>query len=244
MKEKELKVKKQIPKKEKTCKVLWIIFTVILIIMIFFRYIYMPLLTSGNKAITKATLNVALALVDDSVEYTNDKGETHKYFISIDNSYFKKKSKTESGTPIIIKRQEKDGSMTKLKNVDLIGGKKEDVNEMLGVLGKFVNSGSEKLGFTVVKKNEKLSPDIPWLDTFSRVSRDIFIFYCIFFVIFSVFTYYQIWSRHYDEKQEALKEASELDIRYQKGISREEANVKRKPKKMTKKQMREIRKKK
>ena len=248
MEEKKTKVKKEIPKKEKVAKILWIIFTVILALMIFFRFIGPSLVTSGNKTAVKVVANIAFKFVDESVEYTNVKGESHKYYLTLDNSYFKKNSKTE--TPIIIEREEKDGSRTKFSDENFTPEKDEDFgDERFAVIARFANSLSEKFGFELYdldnmnSDTEEDSPLTKKLELLKRITFDVFVFYTLFYIIFSIYAYYQIWSRKYDEKLELENQVKALNEEYQKGVSKEQAEINRRPKKLTKKQKREMNKK-
>ncbi len=246
MKEKALKVKKEIPKKEKVAKILWIVFTVILALMIFFRFIAPSMLVSGNRTAVRAVANIAFSIMDESIEYTNEKGETHKYYISLDNDYFKKGSK--STTPIMIEREENDGSRTKFNDENFKPEADKDFgDERFAVIARFANNLSEKFGFEVydlenMNSNEEKESPIK-IDLIKRVTMDIFIFYLLFYIGFSIYAYYQIWSRKYDEKLALEQEAKELNEEYQKGVSKEQAELNRRPKKLTKKQKREMNKK-
>ncbi len=246
MKEKAAKVKKEIPKKEKVAKILWIVFTVILALMIFFRFIAPSMLASGNRVAVKTVANIAFSIMDESIEYTNDKGETHKYYISLDNDYFKKGSK--STTPILIEREEADGSRTKFSDESFKPEKDKDFgDERFAVIARFANNLSGKFGFDVydlenMNSNEEKESPLK-LDLIKRVTTDIFIFYLLFYIGFSIYAYYQIWSRRYDEKLALEEEARAINEEYQKGVSREQAELSRKPKKLTKKQKRELNKK-
>lgn len=242
-KKKKKKEKKQIPKKEKIFKGFWIFFAVLLVLLYGLR-IGVPLaLGSSNPKVLKGVVTVAVKLMDDTIEYKTDDGETHKYYLTVDYSYFDlKDGQPPIPTPLIIEREEKDGKRVELSSEDVIADDKVFGDEKTAVLMNFINTATKKFGFDLVKEyySGDDSKDKFTLQKGQRVVTDVTIFYTIFFIIFSILTYYQIWSRHYDEKLEQEKFVQELNKEYQKGVSKEQASVKQTPKKLTKKQKREL----
>ena len=247
--EKTKKPKKEIPKKEKIFKIFWIIFTVIFALMLFVRFGAPKILGSDNPAVMKTVAHVLVSLADDSVEYTNSKGEKHTYYVRVDDSKFKKEKKGEKGEKInvtsglILEREEKDGSRTAFDDPNFNMLEDETYgNEKLAVLIAFANTITNRFGFDIYDEyySGKPQDEVLQISDISRIATNIFIFYTLFYIVFCILTYYQIWSRKYDEKLEREKEVQKLNEEYQKGLSIEQASKSNKPKKLTKKQRREL----
>ena len=238
------KAKKKRPKKERVMTALWIVFAIILVILYVIKFAVPNFLASDDPKQLKKMVVFADKLMEDTVEYTNKDGETHKYYLIIDYSYFDKDEKDTVGqTPITFEREEKDGIRVDLqgKGVKLYEDDRFG-DELTAVQIAFINTATQKIGINIADKlypkdGKKSNFNFA---TFQRVFNDILIFYTIFFVIYSIFAYYQIWSRHYDEKLEREEQLKELNQEYQKGVSREQASQRQASKKLTKKQRREM----
>ncbi len=251
MEEKAIKIKKpkrekkNISKKERIFKILWVIFLVILLVMAGIKALPSAII-KGNPTVMKAVSSIVVKLADDSVEYKNSKGETHKYFLKLDKSYFDKKAENKSSTPFLLEREEADGTRS------VVSSKSDEIlpdetfgNERIAVIIQFANTVTTKFGFDIYEEyySGKSNDEVYHIGKGTKTFNNVFIFYIIFFIIFSILTYYQIWSRKYDEKLEREKEVQKLNEEYQKGLTREQASVSNKPKKLTKKQRRELNKK-
>ncbi len=250
------KEKKQIPKKEKAFKIIWVIFTVIFVLMLLVRFLIPAMLKSQNPVVMKATANILVSMADESVEYKNMNGETHKYYIRVDNSKFKKAKKdkknantasidNDSGitSGLIIEREEADGSRTAFNDPNFKMLDDETYgNEKIAVLIAFANTITTKFGLDLYKEyySGKPQEEVLQLTDISRVTTNIFIFYTLFYIVLCILTYYQIWSRKYDEKLAQEQELKELNEEYQRGLTKEEASKPHKAKKLTKKQRREL----
>ena len=243
------KVKKEIPKKEKVFKIVWLIFTVIFAVMLLLRFGIPAILGSENPKVMKAAAHVLVSLADESVEYTNSKGEKHTYYVRVDDSKFKKEKKGEKGEQInvtsglILEREEKDGSRTAFDdpNVNMLEDETYG-NEKIAVLIAFANTITNRFGFDIYDEyySGKPQEEVLQISDISRTITNIFIFYTLFYIVLSILTYYQIWSRKYDERLAREEEVKKLNEEYQKGLSKEEASVSHKAKKLTKKQRREL----
>ena len=243
-KKKDIKVKKKRPKKERVMTALWIVFAIILVILYVIKFAMPNLLVNDDPKNLKHYLTLADKLMADEIEYTNKNGETHKYYLVIDHDYFNKdKDETKGTSPLRYEREEKDGTRTDLqgKDVELCEDDRFG-DELTAVQMMFFNTATKRIGIDIAEKiyPSDGSKSTFNLATFQRIFDDILIFYTIFFVIYSIFAYYQIWSRHYDEKLEREELIKELNREYQQGMSKEQANQRTAPKKLTKKQKREM----
>ena len=248
--EKTKKVKKEtkvIPRKEKIFKIFWVIFTVIFALMMFVRFGLPMIAGSNNPTVMKAVAHILVSLADESVEYTNSKGETHKYYVRVDDSKFKKSkdADAESGitSGLIFEREEADGSRTAFTDANFDMQEDEKFgNERIAVLIAFANTITTKVGFDIYKEyySGKPQEEVLQINDILRIATNILVFYTLFYIVFCILTYYQIWSRKYDEKLAREEEIKKLNEEYQKGLSKEEASVPHKAKKLTKKQRREL----